>query len=355
MYMGDLAAIRASMETKASVSNPRNDTPSGEWLRIALAAEALAGASTSANESIHGYMRRAVIALESLSATSGAEETDTYYGLLKRFVDALEVKAGAVGTSSLEDRAKTAAANAVFFNPASLFGGGDQGAVYDFTTMSSLFQTTDTSTPVTTTGQPVGRANDLSGKNNHLLQATAGLRPLFQNNLLLDGADDNMATNAITLNATDKATVIVSASASATGVQHLFGTSVNSRFFTRLAGAPLAATAALINTGTSELSANTTETLNAPAVLGFLFDMAGATATDEVVIRRNGAVVANTIVQAGPAGVGNLGNSQLIMGTYGGGAYAGSIWRAIIINRLLTAGELLNAERWAGAPAGVVL
>src|SRR5687768_6355541 len=105
MFSGDLASIRASLETAAGASTSANGNELGEWKRIAAASEALAGASTSANETLSGFMLRSAIALEAIAGTSGAEENAGYYGYLKRIVDALEVQSGVVGTTSLEQRA----------------------------------------------------------------------------------------------------------------------------------------------------------------------------------------------------------------------------------------------------------
>lgn len=81
------------------------------------------------------------------------------------------------------------------FDPLSLFGQGQAGAWYDPSDLSTLFQDSAGTTPVTAHGQPVGRINDKSGNGNHLTQATAGRRPLYQDDssgkyLLFDGTDD---------------------------------------------------------------------------------------------------------------------------------------------------------------------
>lgn len=66
------------------------------------------------------------------------------------------------------------------FNPAAvLFGAGEQGGWYDPSDISTLFQDTAGTTPVTATGQTVARINDKSGRGNHLTQATAASRPIY--------------------------------------------------------------------------------------------------------------------------------------------------------------------------------
>ena len=68
-------------------------------------------------------------------------------------------------------------------------------AWYDPSDISTLFQDSAGTTPVTAHGDPVGRMLDKSGNGNHLTQATAAARPLYQVSgsekyLLFDGTDD---------------------------------------------------------------------------------------------------------------------------------------------------------------------
>lgn len=95
------------------------------------------------------------------------------------------------------------------FSPASLFTGGVQGAWYDPSDYSTLFQDSSGTTPVTAVEQPVGLMRDKSGNNNHASQATATSRPVLRaryNLLTYSEQFDNAAwtkTNAtVTANAT---------------------------------------------------------------------------------------------------------------------------------------------------------
>ena len=63
------------------------------------------------------------------------------------------------------------------FSPSTLFAGGEQGAWYDPSDMSTLWQDSAGTTPVTASGQPVGLMLDKSGRGNHATQATAASRP----------------------------------------------------------------------------------------------------------------------------------------------------------------------------------
>ena len=83
------------------------------------------------------------------------------------------------------------------FFPASLFAGGTEGAWYDPSDISTLFQDSAGTTPVTASGQPVGKMLDKSGNGNHATQATSSKRPTYTEGgglswLAFDGVDDAM-------------------------------------------------------------------------------------------------------------------------------------------------------------------
>jgi len=67
------------------------------------------------------------------------------------------------------------------FSPAALFAASEQGAWLDPSDLSTLYQDTAGTTPVTAAGQAVGMIRDKSGRGNHATQATAGDRPLYEN------------------------------------------------------------------------------------------------------------------------------------------------------------------------------
>jgi len=82
------------------------------------------------------------------------------------------------------------------FTPASLFAGGIAGAWYGPSDLSTLFQDSAGTTPVTTAGQPVGLMLDNSGNSNHATQATAAARPTYQTSpdrATLDKVDDRLS------------------------------------------------------------------------------------------------------------------------------------------------------------------
>jgi len=58
-----------------------------------------------------------------------------------------------------------------------LFGAGEQGAWYDPSDFSTMWQDSGKTTPVTAAGDPVGYISDKSGRGNHAFQTTSASRP----------------------------------------------------------------------------------------------------------------------------------------------------------------------------------
>lgn len=76
--------------------------------------------------------------------------------------------------------------------------GATNAALYDLTDSSTLYQNELTTTPVVAAGDLIGRAEDLSGFGNSLIQATVTARPLWSiNGGVLDGVDDFLRTDTV--------------------------------------------------------------------------------------------------------------------------------------------------------------
>jgi hypothetical protein len=67
----------------------------------------------------------------------------------------------------------------------------------DATDLTTLFQDTGATSPVTAPGQSVARWNDKSGNNNHATQATGTAQPTCQTGYLAFDAGDSLASLAI--------------------------------------------------------------------------------------------------------------------------------------------------------------
>jgi hypothetical protein len=88
------------------------------------------------------------------------------------------------------------------FNPLSLFRNGEQGGWYDPSDLSTLFQDSAGTIPVTSDGDPVGLILDKSGRGNHASQSVSASRPTYKTDgsmywLNFDGVDDFMYVPSI--------------------------------------------------------------------------------------------------------------------------------------------------------------
>jgi len=66
-----------------------------------------------------------------------------------------------------------------FASPVALFANGEIGAWYDPSDLTTLFQDSAGTTPVTAPNQTVGKMLDKSGRGNHATQATSTQRPIY--------------------------------------------------------------------------------------------------------------------------------------------------------------------------------
>lgn len=67
----------------------------------------------------------------------------------------------------------------VNWTPSSIFYGGEPGVWFDPSDITTLFQDSAGSTPLTAPGQTVGKMLDKSGRGNHATQATSTQRPTY--------------------------------------------------------------------------------------------------------------------------------------------------------------------------------
>ena len=88
-----------------------------------------------------------------------------------------------------------------------LFANNEQGFAFDFNDLSTMYQDSAGTIPVTGVGQPVGKVLDKSGRGNHATQSTSAKRPILQQNvatgayyLAFDGVDDCLVTSDINFN-----------------------------------------------------------------------------------------------------------------------------------------------------------
>ena len=257
---------------------------------------------------------------------------------------------------------------ATSFDPASWFAASEQGAWYDPSDFSTLFQDAAGTTPVTAVGQSVGLMLDKSGRGNHASQVTQTKRPVLQVDgngcyyLLADGVDDSMTTSAVNLTGTARVTVVV-------GIRKLADTAypviVESYNLSTYADFGLHASGAASVTGylggvtqapTANVSGQTQNNNNAPVtnVVTASYWSKGSALVDTAALRVNGIDQALTDTSAGtPVTTNNFSNAPFALFhriNNGGGTPAlffnGRFYGAIVRGAVSTPAEIANAEAW---------
>lgn len=240
-----------------------------------------------------------------------------------------------------------------------MFASGVQGAWYDPSDFSTLFQDAAGTIPVTATGQPVGKILDKSGFENHLTQATEANRPLLQQDDLgyyyldYDGVNDILSAS-VDFSATDKMTVAAS-----------FKTAVATDYTVLSFGAMLSEAgsfdlgtfsggAILYRTGTTPFGARAGATMGASTfTLSATIDFAGDTHAEEnPALRVNGAQYALTDYGSADTGASNFGNHTLGLGG-GYGIFDGRIYGAMVFDRVLDVNQLEIVERFLNRKSGL--
>lgn len=236
----------------------------------------------------------------------------------------------------------------------SLFSNGEQGAWYDPSDLSTMYQDAAGTIPVTAVGQPVGKILDKSGRGNHATQSTTASRPTLQQDtsgkyyLSFDGVDDYLSTRSVDFTATDKMTVLagvrkLSDAATAT----LFETSSNiiNNNGTLFFGSPTSTNSYQFNSkGSSESiagSGNGVYVAPITNVVAGISDISG----DSVILRVNGNQVAQSTADQG---TGNYGNYPLYIGRRGGASlsFKGHLYGLIVRGALSSTAEITSAESY---------
>lgn len=242
------------------------------------------------------------------------------------------------------------------FNPSALFANGEEGAWYDPSDLSTLFQNSDGTTAVSV-GDPVGYMADKSGNGNHAIQATSTKRPTLQQDgslYYLDfGGDDGLATSAIDFTGGDQLTVCAGARKD-TDTTMVVG-ELSANVGTNNGAFRLAS---LSNTwrygakGTSIVNVNATPYgAGATSVITGLSDISTPVAT----IRVDGVQKATSSTSQG---TGNLGNYPLNIGARSNASSLfldGRIYGFVIRDVLSSGSDLTNLEAYMAAKTGVTI
>lgn len=250
------------------------------------------------------------------------------------------------------------------FSPLSLFAASEPGFWFDPSDLSTLFQDTAGTTPVTAAGQSVARIDDKSGRGNHATQSNALQQPTYQVDsngrgyLNFDGSDDSFVTGTITPG-TDKAQVFAGlrkASNAATGIvlQHSDNPAgLTGTFFLAAPEIPSGQYVAVGRgsaTPYAEGHKSKTDVFGAPdtAVIVGLYDIP----SDSNIVRRNGVAAAAAALDQG---TGNFRADVMRIGRYGTSAlpFNGRIYSLICrFGPNLTADQIAQTEAWVNSKTG---
>jgi hypothetical protein len=241
-----------------------------------------------------------------------------------------------------------------------LFAAGEQGAWYDPSDMSSMFQDTGGTIPVNAIGQRVARINDKSGRGNHATQATAANQPFLQidgsGRLYLDFTAHLLTTAAINFTAGDKMTFgagVRKNSDAATGILIEMGNGGSLGSF-----AVQSPQTALANYGfnlvgtTAAFRIASTFTSPITNVVSCQFDIGATGSAAEILPRVNGAVP--TLSAGSDSGTGNFGTWALNLGarTAVSNPLNGRVYGAVVRAALSSAAQVLSIESWCNSKAG---
>jgi len=272
-----------------------------------------------------------------------------------------QIHLGALLTTRLRSSVAIPTISALFANDA-------PGVWYDPSDLTTLFQDTAGTTPVTTAGQTVALMLDKSGNDLHATQATAAARPEYQTDgtlhwLEFDGVDDYMVTPTITPGAGLSAQFFA-------GVNVATPKSNNSPVY-QYGDAPFSSTGALLKFATGDGSTDayraqvfgsgSNQTARVTAVAPYtsafsvLYD-ASAVGADEISLRENGSVTA--VGSATDSGLTSFGNSQMWVGSNPSGSanFSGNIYSLVTrFGANLDANEIAQSETYVAGKTGVTL
>ena len=247
---------------------------------------------------------------------------------------------------------------------AALFGASEQGAMYDPSDLSTLFQDASGTTPVTADSQPVGRMLDVSGNGNHITQANAARKPLYRTNgalhwLEFDGIEDGLQTpSALSLAGSGRMSMTVGLrrTGSANAVVAELGPNSFANSGTFAIFSPLGTNFYVFRSRGSTAAASLTiaDTVYT-APVNHVAVMQAVTAASNVTARVNQTETTNTDAQGG----GGYSSTQALnIGTRDGGTslpYGGRIFSFVLRGGALSAEQLALVEQYTASQSGVTL
>jgi len=231
------------------------------------------------------------------------------------------------------------------WTPADLFLSGEQGCWLDSSDLTTLFQNSTGTTPVTAAGQPVGRWNNkIAGQGTlfNVVQATTAARPLLEASgsflrINFDGADDVLSSSGTTL--TGQAVTL------SVGFRKALPTSNNLQPV-KFSGAGALQQLQILGADNSISVTTFSQTVTLPAIgngpmqIATLFGQVNVT---PVTGRLNGTPVVGSMGTTGSV----AGSLSMPGNTPSSGQFAVS--QVVLINRVLTSTEITKLEAFIGS------
>jgi hypothetical protein len=249
------------------------------------------------------------------------------------------------------------------FKPEDLFFLGEQGAWYDPSDISTLFQDAAGTTPVTADGDPVGLVLDKSGNGYHAFQTVSAKRLIYRTDGTLhwlenSGTGQFLETPAIDFTGTDKITAVVGLKKDLDEVSRVaFETSTDAsstdKTFSLFAPSSNGGNSyRAFSSGTNRTAAGQGFFAAAPdtSVISLLSDISEPT----LKLRRNSSLVEES---TGSQGTGNYGNLPLFIGARGGVSifFDGNIYSLVIRGAATNSADLDDLENYTAGLTGVTL
>jgi hypothetical protein len=248
------------------------------------------------------------------------------------------------------------------YTPRDLFQAGANGAWYDFSELTTLYQDSAGTIPVTAVGDPVGRVLDRSGEGHHLVQTTSTKRPLLglsngKYYLDFDGVDDALVSvDALDLTATKTMTTGIGMWRDTTTTADIAlehgrgGTDAQAMTITHAASSTNLAAIMRGPTGSPQTTIVDSGRITTEA----FFDRSKATVATQVIQRMNGNAVTNTASSTVVPTTSFFGNYNVYVGARNQvtNPFDGKIFQIVIVDSVLSGADLTNLEAWLNARTG---
>jgi hypothetical protein len=275
---------------------------------------------------------------------------------------------GNVATNNLNEGGLQAGRPWVQFLPSDLFAASEKGVWYDPGDITTLFQDTAGTIPVTASGQTVALMKDKSGNGIDATQSDATKRPTFNiypdtdyGYLNFDGTNDFMVTGSLTFAATSvstiTATVGVQVDTGATGSRIVIelGTDTSTSNGSFYITAPSTGGDHSFGLRGDAFIAAVVENVNpSDDILTAVLDISQSTKELELIPRLNGVVKSGAAITwsgAVSAGTGTFGTKAMYIGARAGTSlfFKGKFYGAVVRGATSTAPQLTATEAWVTA------